>query len=68
MYVSWRRLYRLSWSLLACCSSTGNAASDSTIPESVEFDFIFPRNETYAPAPLFPFVFAVQNSRFAAAL
>ncbi|KAK4038346.1 hypothetical protein C8A01DRAFT_17577 [Parachaetomium inaequale] len=30
-------------------------------PVTVEFDLVFPRNDTYAPAPVFPVVFAVQN-------
>jgi hypothetical protein len=30
-------------------------------PTKVEFNVVFPRNETYAPATLFPIVFAVQN-------
>lgn len=34
-------------------------------PATVEIDLVFPRNDTYAPVPLIPIVFAVQNSRFA---
>lgn len=30
-------------------------------PVTVELNGVFPRNETYSPAPVFPFVFAVQN-------
>ena len=34
----------------------------------VEVDLIFPRNETYAPGPFMPVVFAIQNSAIAAPL
>lgn len=34
----------------------------------VELDLIFPRNDTYAPVPLFPVVFAVQNPSLAITL
>ena len=34
----------------------------------VEFDLIFPRNETYAPGPLLPVVFVTQNASMAASL
>ena len=34
----------------------------------VEVDMIFPRNETYAPGPFMPVVFAIQNSAIAAPL
>ncbi len=34
----------------------------------VEVDLIFPRNETYAPGPFMPVVFAIQNSAIAASL
>ncbi|KAH8882897.1 hypothetical protein GQ53DRAFT_733090 [Thozetella sp. PMI_491] len=33
-----------------------------TYPTTVELDVVFPRNETYAPADIFPIVFAFQNS------
>ncbi|KND89244.1 hypothetical protein TOPH_06115 [Tolypocladium ophioglossoides CBS 100239] len=32
-----------------------------TLPQTVEVDLIFPRNDTYAPVPLMPVVFAIQN-------
>ncbi|KXX80358.1 hypothetical protein MMYC01_203269 [Madurella mycetomatis] len=35
-------------------------------PATVELDLVFPRNDTYAPAPVFPVVFAVQNLAAAA--
>ncbi|KAK1765117.1 hypothetical protein QBC33DRAFT_621352 [Phialemonium atrogriseum] len=35
----------------------------ATYPQSIEIDLVFPRaNETYAPSPYFPIVFAVQNA------
>ncbi len=34
----------------------------------VEVDLIFPRNDTYAPGPFMPVVFAIQNSAIAAPL
>ena len=36
-------------------------------PATIEFDVVFPRNDTYAPAAVFPIVFALQNSKDAAA-
>ncbi|OWT42646.1 hypothetical protein VFPPC_18206 [Pochonia chlamydosporia 170] len=67
VYVSGTWLYCLCWYLLTC--STGAAAASNSFPSTVEFDLIFPRNNTkYAPGPLFPFVFAIQNSQHAAAL
>lgn len=35
-------------------------------PARVEFNVVFPRNETYAPAPIFPIIFAIQNYAAAA--
>ncbi|KAK4213189.1 hypothetical protein QBC37DRAFT_483239 [Rhypophila decipiens] len=37
-------------------------------PGTLEVDLVFPRNDTYSPAPFFPFVFAIQNPRLAASL
>ncbi|KAK3897549.1 hypothetical protein C8A05DRAFT_19712 [Staphylotrichum tortipilum] len=34
----------------------------------VEIDLIFPRNDTYAPGPFMPVVFAIQNSAMASSL
>lgn len=45
------------------------AQQNTTIfPATVEVDLVFPRNDTYAPAPLFPIVFAIQNAQAAAGL
>ncbi|KAI0014002.1 hypothetical protein F4779DRAFT_560217 [Xylariaceae sp. FL0662B] len=40
----------------------------TTFPATVEVDLIFPRNDTYAPSTLFPFVFAFRNAALAASL
>ncbi|KIM97152.1 hypothetical protein OIDMADRAFT_32182 [Oidiodendron maius Zn] len=48
--------------LLAC----GSAAQ--TYPATVEFDVVFPLNDTYAPVPFFPIVFAIQNPQAAVPL
>ncbi|KAH8673383.1 hypothetical protein BX600DRAFT_433014 [Xylariales sp. PMI_506] len=37
------------------------AQSMNTVPTIVEFDVVFPRNETYAPTDLLPIVFTLQN-------
>ena len=48
--------------MLAVASTlSAAAAADVTFPATVEVDFVFPRNETYAPTPVFPIVFAIQN-------
>jgi hypothetical protein len=47
--------------LAASCALSATAAADVTFPAKVELDVIFPRNETYAPTPVFPVVFAIQN-------
>ena len=47
--------------LLACGSA-------QTYPATVEFDVVFPLNDTYAPAALFPIVFAIQNPQAAVLL
>jgi hypothetical protein len=53
---------RLTTFLLAVSSTlSATAAADVTFPATVEVDFIFPRNETYTPTPVFPIVFAIQN-------
>ncbi|EFQ99441.1 hypothetical protein MGYG_02453 [Nannizzia gypsea CBS 118893] len=53
-------LYFLGWLLLLACSRATDTPTP-TSPQVVEVDLIFPRNETYAPIPLMPVVFAVQN-------
>ncbi|KAL4877048.1 hypothetical protein BJY04DRAFT_231178 [Aspergillus karnatakaensis] len=40
----------------------------STTPGSIEVDLIFPQNSSYAPSPLMPIVFAVQNPALAMTL
>ena len=41
-------------------------ATDASItPGVVEVDLVFPRNDSYAPTPVLPVVFAVQNSALA---
>ncbi|KAK8918041.1 hypothetical protein VCV18_009371 [Metarhizium anisopliae] len=48
--------------LLACCGwAVGDAVGQSKVPETVEVDLVFPRNDTYAPSPFIPIVFAIQN-------
>lgn len=66
MLLSIHRLSRLGWYLWACTLSYRPV--EASFPSTVEFDLVFPRNETYAPSPLFPFIFAVQNPQLAAAL
>jgi hypothetical protein len=52
----------LLWGLSCALSPTAAESTVSvTYPATVEFDVVFPGNKTYAPAPVFPIVFAVQN-------
>jgi hypothetical protein len=37
-------------------------AATPALPSTLEIDLVFPRNETYAPAAMFPIVFALQNA------
>ncbi|KAH8819150.1 hypothetical protein F5884DRAFT_743574 [Xylogone sp. PMI_703] len=46
------------WLLLTLLASESLAQTFPSIPE---VDFIFPRNDTCAPTPLMPVVFAIQN-------
>lgn len=66
------RLSWLGWHLLALpFSRAATQATQATLPALpaiVEVDLIYPRNETYAPAPHMPVVFAIQNSALSAAL
>jgi hypothetical protein len=55
-------LWALSWAL----SRLAAAQETVAYPATVEFDIVFPSNKTYAPAPVFPIVFAVQNLAAAA--
>lgn len=54
-------LVSLIFLLLVCGSA-------QTYPATVEFDVVFPLNDTYAPAALFPIVFAIQNPQAAVLL
>ncbi|OAQ63718.2 chitinase [Pochonia chlamydosporia 170] len=48
--------------LLAWCRwAAVDASGQSKLPDTVEVDLVFPHNDTYAPAPIIPIVFAVQN-------
>ena len=66
------RLSWLGWHLLALpfprAATQATQATLPALPATVEVDLIYPRNETYAPAPHMPVVFAIQNSALAAAL
>jgi hypothetical protein len=55
----------LLWGL-SCALGPTAAESTVTYPATVEFDVVFPGNSTYAPAAVFPVVFAVQNLAAAA--
>ncbi|KAK2873818.1 hypothetical protein FQN49_002042 [Arthroderma sp. PD_2] len=57
--------HRLSWWLLLAFS---RAMETPAFPQIVEVDLVFPRNETYAPVPFLPYVFAVQNFHAAKSL
>ncbi|KAK4157306.1 hypothetical protein C8A00DRAFT_29731 [Chaetomidium leptoderma] len=46
---------------LSCALSPTAAAGKVTYPVTFEVDLVFPGNDTYAPAPVFPVVFAAQN-------
>lgn len=47
--------------MLAVTTSATFAQTTSTSPITVEFDLVFPRNETYAPDVLLPIVVVIQN-------
>ncbi|EHA45896.1 hypothetical protein MGG_03043 [Pyricularia oryzae 70-15] len=36
-------------------------SAERRLPTDVQVDLLFPRNETYAPAPWFPIIFAIRN-------
>jgi len=38
-------------------------AMTQVYPGTVEFDVVFPRNDTYAPVDLMPIIFAIQNPK-----
>ncbi|RYP18678.1 hypothetical protein DL765_003813 [Monosporascus sp. GIB2] len=52
-------LARASWFLVACMGPIIDAAG------VLEVDLVFPRNDTYAPTPDMPVVFAFQNAELA---
>jgi hypothetical protein len=41
------------------------SVASAEIPQVVEVDLVFPRNETYTPTPYFPVVFGIQNAELA---
>lgn len=51
-------LYLGCWFLLALLLD----ATTFDQPQTVELDLTFPRNETYAPSPIFPILWTIQNS------
>lgn len=53
-------LISLIFLLALTCSSAAQM-----YPATVEFDVVFPRNDTYAPVELMPVVFAIQNPQAA---
>lgn len=62
------RIFAL-FSALATAANFASAQEHDTgvtYPATVELDLVFPRNDTYAPASVFPLVFAVQNLAAAA--
>ncbi|MDM9186223.1 hypothetical protein QU781_28035, partial [Escherichia coli] len=50
----------LLWALVATCP-VASVAAEAKPTGTAEVDLVFPRNDTYAPMPLMPVVFAVQN-------
>jgi hypothetical protein len=52
--------------ILLLVLTCGSAAQ--TYPATVEFDLVFPRNDTFAPAELMPLIFAIQNPKATVAL
>ncbi|EGX87985.1 hypothetical protein CCM_09121 [Cordyceps militaris CM01] len=43
-------------------AALATTSANVSLPAVVEFDLVFPRNETYALSPIFPFIFAMQNA------
>ncbi|UKZ78193.1 hypothetical protein TrVFT333_005928 [Trichoderma virens FT-333] len=56
---------RLVWAALMAGLMTAMADKTLTFPAAFEVDLLFPHNATYAPSPLMPIVFAVQNPNLA---
>ncbi|RJE19224.1 hypothetical protein PHISCL_08431 [Aspergillus sclerotialis] len=46
---------------LSCLVACVRAAAAAALFGTTEIDLVFPRNDTFAPMPLLPVVFAVQN-------
>jgi len=61
-----RVLTWVTWLVVAWMGAIDAATSETS--GVVEVDLVFPRNDTYAPAPYFPIVFAVQNPHLASLL
>ncbi|KAI4685537.1 uncharacterized protein J4E84_006265 [Alternaria hordeiaustralica] len=61
-----RLLTWVTWLSISLLGAVDAAASDTS--GVVEVDLVFPRNDTYAPAPYVPIVFAVQNPELASSL
>jgi len=61
-----RVLTWVTWLFVSLVGAVDAAASDTS--GVVEVDLVFPRNDTYAPEPYFPIVFAVQNPELATLL
>ncbi|KUL82832.1 hypothetical protein ZTR_09217 [Talaromyces verruculosus] len=55
----------MSFPLLVALLLSGFGLGTLTFPATVEVDLVFPRNDTYAPDPLLPIVFAIQHSNYA---
>ncbi|KAK4158316.1 hypothetical protein C8A00DRAFT_39503 [Chaetomidium leptoderma] len=61
-----RLFSRAAWSLVAWLSCLGRGTIvDAAAGGILEFDVVFPRNETYAPTDSLPVVFAFQNAELA---
>ncbi|KAH8657809.1 hypothetical protein BX600DRAFT_552076 [Xylariales sp. PMI_506] len=56
---------KLSSLLLSALVPSSLAADLPSLPANVEIDYVFPRNETYAPVESFPIIFAIQNAAIA---
>lgn len=59
---------RTAWSLmasLACLGALADVVEPVGIASVLEVELVFPRNETYAPTPWMPVVFALRNAELA---
>ncbi|KAI4706267.1 hypothetical protein J4E89_009001 [Alternaria sp. Ai002NY15] len=61
-----RVLTWITWLFVSLLGAVDAAASETS--GVVEVDLVFPRNDTYAPAPYVPIVFAVRNPELATLL